>query len=85
MDIPIDLRAMYYVQDGYICESPLLRDEKGDAATGMIWTTNERPIAFQAFHAYTSIEGFAAYVEKDDKEFKSILINRAEISRIFIN
>lgn len=85
MDRPTEPRAMYYTWDGNICESPLLRDSTLDAATGEIWTTSGERILFKSFHAYTSIDGFAAYVHKDDEEYKSVLINRACISRIFID
>lgn len=84
MDAPRDCRAKYYVNDGDICESPWLRDDNGGAASGIIETTNGERIPFDLFHAYTSVEGFAAYRHDEDGE-KTILINRAHIQRILIS
>lgn len=70
---------------GYTDMSLPLKNDQGDVASGVIETTAGERIAFETFHAYTLVEGFAAYVLKGDEEHKSILINRSHIQQIFID
>lgn len=70
---------------GYTDMSLPLKNGDGDAASGIIETTNGERIPFDLFHAYTSVEGFAAYRHENDNGGKTVLINRAHIQRIRID
>lgn len=76
-------RFQYYIFEGDIHESSSLKGYNSDhAASGVIETTDGKCISFEMFHAYTSVEGFAAYVDNDGN---TVLINRAHIQRILIS
>lgn len=76
------VRGIYYDRNGEIWESPALKDDNGVSASGTILTTYGERIPFFVFHAYTTVEGFAAYV---DIGGKTVLINCAHIQRILID
>ncbi len=80
MDELITTSDLYYHRNGDINESPIMTFDKIPVEGTMLTTAGER-IPFTMFHAYTSIEGFAAYMDNDGK---TSLINRAHIQRIFL-
>jgi len=76
------VRGIYYNRNGEIWESPTLKGDNGAPVSGTILTTSGERIPFFVFHAYTTVEGFAAYVDNGGNK---VLINCAHIQRILLN
>lgn len=85
MDDLNEVSGIYRKYYGYADICLPLKNNSGGVATGTIITTSGERIAFELFHAYTSIEGFAAYYHRNDNGGKPIFINRSHIQRILID